>query len=87
LKTYDESLNFLRTSLDAAKVGDRDKLDGFRRLERFVRAVETRAQPEADFDAVIAHENAISLTLDGRSVLDDKRRRSFEDKARQRSLF
>src|SRR6185295_13670931 len=42
LKTYDESLNFLRTSLDAAKVGDKEKLDGFRRLERFVRTVETR---------------------------------------------
>ena len=32
LKTYDESLNFLRSSLDAAKVGDQEKLDGFRRL-------------------------------------------------------
>ncbi len=79
LKTYDESLNFLRTSLDAAKVGDKEKLDGFRRLERFARAVETEFEPEADFDAAIAHENAISPSLDGRSV--------FDDKPRQRSLF
>jgi uncharacterized protein len=79
LKTYDESINFLRASLDAAKVGDREKLDGFRRLERFVRAVETRAQPEANFDAVITHENAISPSLNGRSV--------FDDKPKQRSLF
>ena len=35
LKTYDESLNCLRTSLDGAKLGDKDKLEGFRRLERF----------------------------------------------------
>jgi len=35
LKTYDESLNSLRISLDAAKLGSRDKLDGFRHLERF----------------------------------------------------
>src|SRR5467141_4088827 len=48
LKTYDESLNFLRTSLDAAKIGDKDKLDGFRRLERFVRTIETELKPEAD---------------------------------------
>src|SRR5678816_2926509 len=41
LKTYDESINFLRKSLDAARVGDKEKLDGFRRLERFTRAVET----------------------------------------------
>ncbi|MEP7339448.1 MAG: DUF763 domain-containing protein, partial [Acidobacteriota bacterium] len=79
LKTYDESLNFLRTSLDAAKVGDKDKLEGFRRLEGFVRTVETELQPEADFDAVIAHEEAISPSLGGRSV--------FDDKPRQRSLF
>jgi uncharacterized protein len=72
LKTYDESLNLLRTALDAAKVGDKDKLDGFRRLESFVRAAETQLDPEADFDAVIAHEEAISPSLGGRCVFDDK---------------
>jgi hypothetical protein len=79
LKTYDESINFLRSSLDAAKLGDSDKLDGFRRLDRFVRAIETRVEPEADFEEVIAHENAISPSLDGRSV--------FDDPPKQRSLF
>jgi len=74
LKTYDESLDHLRTTLDAAKLGDKDKIEGFRRLERFVRQVETRLEPEANFDAVIAHEEAISRSLDGRSVLDDKPR-------------
>jgi hypothetical protein len=74
LKTYDQSLNFLRASLDAAKLGGKDKLDGFRRLDRFVRAVETELEPAADFDAAVAHENAISPSLDGRSVLDDKPR-------------
>ena len=109
LKTYDESLNFLRTALDRAKVGirtgsgnervsDGEKLDGFRRLERFARAVEETSAPEADFDAVIAHENSISASLDGRSVFDDKprrrpRRRIDEDEppskvsARQQRLF
>src|SRR5437773_2865758 len=78
LKTYDESLSFLRNALDKAKLSgneNREQLDGFRRLERFVRAVETRLALEA----VVAHENAISPSLDGRSV--------FDDKARQRSLF
>ena len=60
LKTYDESLNFLRSSLDAAKVGDKEKLEGFRRLEKFVRMVEKRFTPEANFDALISHENHIS---------------------------
>src|SRR6185503_17677052 len=60
LKTYDESINFLRTSLDRSKIGDRDKVDGFRRLEGFVRGIEARHDPEAHFSAVIAHERIIS---------------------------
>src|SRR5262245_47517618 len=77
LKTYDESLDVLRTSLDAARLGDRDKLDGFRSLDRFVRTVETHLEPDADFDSVIAHEERISRSLGGRSVLDDKPRQPF----------
>jgi hypothetical protein len=74
LKTYDRSLDFLRTSLDRARVGDREKIDGFRRLEGFVRSVEKRLHPEADFEAAIAHENALSPSLGGRSVFDDQPR-------------
>jgi uncharacterized protein len=72
-------LNWLRTALDASKVGDRDKLDGFRRLESFVRAAETQLEPEADFDSVITHEETISPSLGGPAV--------FDDRPRQRSLF
>ena len=68
LKTYDESIAVLRRSLDAAKLGDRDKLDGFARLEKFTQAVEQRCAPEADFDQAIAHERALSPSLDGRVV-------------------
>jgi hypothetical protein len=71
LKTYDESLAVLRSSLEAAKLGDSEKIGGFERLHRFIRDVEERYRPEADFDATIAHEDAISSTLDGRSVFDD----------------
>jgi hypothetical protein len=77
LKTYDESIGVLRRALDAAKVGGTDKIDGFRRLERFVRAVETRHEPEADFDALLAHEHAISPALDGRTVFDDRKQLSL----------
>lgn len=87
LKTYDETLNVLRTSLDAAKVGDKEKVDGFKRLEKFVRNVEAHLSPEADFDAVIAHEEAISPSLDGRSVFDDKVRRLRRIVPIQQSLF
>jgi hypothetical protein len=79
LKTYDESLNILRTSLEAARVGDKDKLEGFRRLDRFVRAVEINLEPRADFGATIRHENEISQSIGGRSV--------FDHKPKQGSLF
>jgi hypothetical protein len=82
LKTYDESISVLRRSLDAAKLGDRDKLDGFARLDRFVRTVEEQYAPEADLQAVVRHEMSISPALHGRSVFDRQ-----EQRARQLSLF
>ena len=85
LKTYDESLNFLRNSLHAAKLGHTEKLDGFRRLDGFVRMVETRLKPTADFEAIVRHENAISRSLNGRTVLDDRAKRFANP--RQGSLF
>ena len=70
LKTYDETIAVLRASLDRARVGDTEKLDGMKRLDRFVHAVETRLAPEADFDAALAHEHVLSPSLDGRTVFD-----------------
>ena len=88
LKTYDESLNFLRSALDRAKLKEgREKLDGFRRLDKFVRAVESRRSPIADFDAAIAHERSISASLDGRSVFDDPPGQRFKVKRGQLGLF
>ena len=73
LKTYDESIGVLRRSLDSAKVGDTEKLDGLKRLNGFVRAVESQCDPRADFDAALAHERRISESLGGRTVFDDRR--------------
>jgi hypothetical protein len=63
LKPYDQSIKILRTALDAAKVGHGEKVDGFRRLEKFVRAVETNFEPRADFNAVIKHERELQRSL------------------------
>ena len=78
LKTYDESIAVLRRGLDAAKIGETEKLEGMKRLDTFVRAIEKRYAPTADFDAVIAHEHAISRSLDGRSVFDDTKPRTAQ---------
>jgi hypothetical protein len=76
----------LRNSLEAAKLGDTDKLDSFKRLDGFVRMIEQRYAPEANFEAIVAHEHVISAQLDGRSVFDGpkKRRRTASS---QLSLF
>jgi uncharacterized protein len=83
LKTYDETLDVLRSALDLAKIGDTEKLDGFARLDRFVHSIESEFKPEAHFDAIIAHEKTISDSLDGRTVQHRKPAKS----GRQGRLF
>jgi uncharacterized protein len=72
LKTYDASIQVLRRALDRARIGGPEKLESFGRLDRFVRAVERRYAPVADFAGVVAHERAISRSLGGRTVRDDR---------------
>ena len=43
---------------------------GFERLHKFVKAIEERCNPQADFPAVLKHEEKISPALGGRSVFD-----------------
>ena len=87
LKTYDESLSVLRRSLDAARLGQAEKVEGFRRLDQLTRAVEETRQPLADFNAAIAHERSISASLDGRTVFDDARPLKRKPAGVQLSLF
>jgi hypothetical protein len=74
LTVYDESIAVLRRALDAAKLGRSDKLHGFDRLDRFTRALERRARPQADVADTIARERRISNSLGGRTVFDDRPR-------------
>ncbi len=87
LKTYDESLAVLRRSLQAARLGHTEKVDGFRRLDRLTRAVEEEGQPLANFSAAIEHEHAISASLGGRTVLDDRPPPKPGSDTGQQSLF
>jgi uncharacterized protein len=84
LKTFDQSIDVLRNSLDKAPVDGGEKIQSFRRLHRFVEAVETRITVEADLQAVVKHELDISPSLEGRSVFDDKPKST---KNRQMTLF
>jgi hypothetical protein len=70
LRVYDESIAVLRRSLQSAKLGRSDKLDGLKRLDTFTQAIEQRLEPQADVEAASAHERAISRSLGGRTVFD-----------------
>jgi hypothetical protein len=80
LKTYDESLNFLRTSLDRPGSQYRSKRPvnlEKKSSEDYVASNALRVRgnsssTEVNFEAVIAHEHAISPALNGRTVFDDK---------------
>lgn len=84
LKTYDHSIAVLRRGLDSAKLGNPEKIEGFRRLDRCVRNIERNASPVADLDAAIAHEKKLSPELGGRTVSDD---RAPKIRRRQLDLF
>ncbi len=86
LTVYDESLGVLRRSLDAAKLGHSEKMDGFKRLDGLVQAVERRYKPLANFDRVLQHERAISPGLGGRTVFDTPKKPQ-PNSGRQLSLF
>jgi hypothetical protein len=87
LKTYDESISVLRRSIDAAKLGNSEKLDGFKRLDKFTRVIEERLQPEADFRATIQHEHKISKSLGGRSVFNGRKSNVPKRQNQQLDLF
>ncbi|MDP9114122.1 MAG: DUF763 domain-containing protein, partial [Acidobacteriota bacterium] len=87
LRTYDESIDVLRRSLDAAKMDGGDKLEGFRRLNQFVEGVETNLSPQADLSSLVAHELAISPALGGRSVQRGRSKPVGHAQSRQMSLF
>ena len=93
LQTYDETIGVLRRSLARAKAGASIKNDGMKRLDRLVRAIESRSAPEVDFEAALAHERRISRSIGGRTVHDDRRARSLEREGfsraspQQRRLF
>lgn len=86
LKTYDETIAVLRRSLERAKVEQSDRAGGMKRLDQFVRAIEARTTTEVDFDAALEHERAISPSLDGRTVFDDRRRTKAAATSQARQL-
>ena len=87
LKTFDESIAVLRRGLESAKLGNSEKVDGFQRLDRFVRKVEANLHPTAHFKKVMAQEHAISASIGGRTVFDDRKKSASRPGPKQLGLF
>ncbi len=87
LKTYDESLAVLRRSLEAARLGHTEKIEGFKRLDHLTRIVEKDRQPLANFNAILEHERKISASIGGRTVFDNRNDTPRSNATRQLSLF
>jgi uncharacterized protein len=67
-KTYDQTINVLRTALEKAKLGDKDKMDAVKNLTPAAQAIEKDFTPNADFYKVIEKERRDSYKYGGRTV-------------------
>lgn len=67
LRVYDQTIGVLRQAVDAAKLGNEDRLVAIRELDRQARALEHAAR-EPGFDALLERERQTSPILGGRTV-------------------
>lgn len=69
LKTYDETINLLQTSVEKSKLGDNDKRDAIKNLSLAASLLEKSFEPDAKaFDRVIERERRDSYKYEGRTV-------------------
>jgi uncharacterized protein len=67
LRVYDQTIGVLRKAVDAAKLGNEDRLVAIRELDRQARALE-RVAREPSFEAHLERERQTSQIFDGRTV-------------------
>ncbi len=68
LDVYDRSIRTLEQALERARIGDKDRLESLRRLERLARRIEENHAPRADVQRVIQKERSESHLHGGRTV-------------------
>jgi hypothetical protein len=67
-KIYDRTIAVLDAALRTAKLGETERVNGFKRLHAFTRMIEDTFAPCADLDKTIAKECAESADHGGRSI-------------------
>jgi hypothetical protein len=67
-KTYDQTIDILRTALEKAKLGNNDRQDAIKNLTLAAQAIEKNFVPNASFYKVIEKEKRESYKYGGRTV-------------------
>lgn len=70
-KVYDETIQTLKTSVEKAKIGQRDKQDAIQQLSAMAQRVEQSFEPGPFFDAVVQKERDESYKYGGKTVFGD----------------
>jgi hypothetical protein len=69
LKVYDQTIDTLRQALNRAKLGEMDKIEAFRRLDRQTREWEERAKQGPSFEQIMDREWQESPRFGGMTVM------------------
>ena len=83
LRVYDETLRVMRHAVDAARLGNDERLSALRRLDAEARRLESTATGPT-FEDFLADEEAQSQAFGGRTVFDDGERRQRPDPRKTR---
>ncbi|RUQ89740.1 DUF763 domain-containing protein [Legionella septentrionalis] len=67
-KVYDETIRVLKAALETAKLGQSEKLDAIKRLDKQARALERHIISGPSVDEILAHEKDVSSQYGGRSI-------------------
>jgi uncharacterized protein len=67
-KTYDQTIDILRSAVEKAKLGNTDKSDAIKNLTLAAQAIEKNFMPNANFYKVIEEERKNSYKYGGRTV-------------------
>ena len=67
LKIYDESIRVLGDAIEKSKLGYTEKSECIKRLNATARQIEANCDPQADFEATLAHERENSHAWGGRT--------------------
>lgn len=68
IKVYDETIHLLKTAVQKAKLGETEKLEAIKRLDKQAQVLEHHISKGPSVDEIINHEKDVSPLYGGRSI-------------------